>query len=903
MKTKTSVCLCVLGLMAIRVHAVTISKANNTDNLDQPTSWVGGVVPGSSDTAQWDNVVTGPNATVLGSDLNWGTLRIADPGGDVTIGGANTLTLSGASVINIDLGAATRDLTFNCPLMPGSDNVWDVGAARVLTLNGALIGGSSLTKIGAGTLVLNGNNSGYAGLITVTNGVVIAGHDNALGDSGATLTLLSTGASALYLNGGVNITKPLTINGAAVTGVTAKGNLRSLAGSNTWAGMISGNAAPRIGAEAGSTLVIAGGINLGTTTARTPTFVGPGHILVNSIVSNAGSGAGGLGRRLSTGTVTLTAANTYKGTTDLYDGVTVLDYDFNSENNILPDVSGLQLTGGTLELKGGSTIESVASTTVGVSGVGGASTLARSSGTSVIQLHAITRNTGATVNFGAVGIATTDTGNVNGILGGYATVAGSDWAMNSTGASDGPILAYTSYQTATDPSLWGATDNVSLSGNPASAVATMTINSLRVAGAATVQIASGNTLTLASGGLLVTGTGAVTIAPQSGSATLVGRPSGDLVVHQYSSSDLTISATIANNGGATALAKSGPGRLVLTGANTYTGVTYVNQGILSISANNNLGDEAAGTGITFAGGTLQATATFALESGGGVKRNIGMGETARSTIEVTGANTLTIPGVISGRGWLTKTGTGTLVLTGANTYVGDTTVNAGALLVNGSLASGTFLTVASGGTLGGTGTVGSSVTVQPGGTLSPGTSIGTLSVGGNLVLAGSVRVEINKSVSPSNDLVNVTGSIRHTGGGTLIVTNLGPVLAPGDTFQVFNKPVVNGESLTISGGGATWTNRLALDGSIGVLSVSGGPPVAPATNLTIAVSGPSSRTLGAQGAASSPYYVYASTNVTLPMSAWWLIGVTNSDVGGLIQFVDTGATNAQRFYRLGQPAP
>jgi hypothetical protein len=31
--------------------------------------------------------------------------------------------------------------------------------------------------------------------------------------------------------------------------------------------------------------------------------------------------------------------------------------------------------------------------------------------------------------------------------------------------------------------------------------------------------------------------------------------------------------------------------------------------------------------------------------------------------------------------------------------------------------------------------------------------------------------------------------------------------------------------------------------------------------------------------------------------------VTNSDAGGLIQFVDPAATNAQRFYRFGQPVP
>ena len=62
-------------------------------------------------------------------------------------------------------------------------------------------------------------------------------------------------------------------------------------------------------------------------------------------------------------------------------------------------------------------------------------------------------------------------------------------------------------------------------------------------------------------------------------------------------------------------------------------------------------------------------------------------------------------------------GPGTQVLAGSNTYTGPTTINQGKLLVNGSLASA--VTVASGGTLGGTGSL-SSVTVSAGGQLSPG---------------------------------------------------------------------------------------------------------------------------------------------------------------------------------------
>ena len=120
-----------------------------------------------------------------------------------------------------------------------------------------------------------------------------------------------------------------------------------------------------------------------------------------------------------------------------------------------------------------------------------------------------------------------------------------------------------------------------------------------------------------------------------------------------------------------------------------------------------------------------------------------------------------------------------------------------------------------------------------------------------------------------------------------------------DSFKVFNKAVSAGQTIAVAGGGATWTNKLAVDGSIAVLTAA--PPAVPATNLTIQAVGPTSVGLGGMGAASSAYSVYASTNVALPMSSWWKIGTANSSGGGAIQYLDSQATNSQRFYRFGQP--
>src|SRR4029079_2360641 len=95
---------------------------------------------------------------------------------------------------------------------------------------------------------------------------------------------------------------------------------------------------------------------------------------------------------------------------------------------------------------------------------------------------------------------------------------------------------------------------------------------------------------------------------------------------------------------------------------------------------------------------------------------------------------------------LTKSGAGTLTLAAANTYTNTTSVNGGALLVNGSTAASPVV-VAATGTLGGNGSINGVVTVQSGATLAPGASIGKLTVNNSITLqAGSVtRMEISKT--------------------------------------------------------------------------------------------------------------------------------------------------------------
>jgi autotransporter-associated beta strand protein len=213
---------------------------------------------------------------------------------------------------------------------------------------------------------------------------------------------------------------------------------------------------------------------------------------------------------------------------------------------------------------------------------------------------------------------------------------------------------------------------------------------------------------------------------------------------------------------------------------------------------------------------------------------------ASNAILSSASTVLDLDGPVVGTGGVTF---GTVTLAGTNTYTGATTIASGTLtLASGALLTGSVSltletncvldvsaispwTLGANQTLGGIGSVNGSVTAN--GTLAPGDGTGTLTVNGNLTLNGNVLVEVNKLLAQSNDLVSVSGSLNNTGSGTLLVTNLGPALAVGDTFTLFSQPVTGGGTMSVLGGGANWPNNLAVDGSISVLSIIPAGPTHP----------------------------------------------------------------------------
>ncbi len=201
---------------------------------------------------------------------------------------------------------------------------------------------------------------------------------------------------------------------------------------------------------------------------------------------------------------------------------------------------------------------------------------------------------------------------------------------------------------------------------------------LQGAGGLTKQ--GGGTLTLSgtntySGGTTISG-GTLQIGNGGTTGSIVGdiTNNGSLVFNRSDAS--TFTDIISGTG---SLTKQGTGTLTLSGSNTYSGGTTISDGVLQLSADNQLG---SGT-LTLDGGTLRNT-SFYTETNATI---LNTGTT--STIDA--ANTLAYTGVISGDGNLIKTGTGDLALMGNNTYTGTTTISAGLLQIGAGATSGAII--------------------------------------------------------------------------------------------------------------------------------------------------------------------------------------------------------------------
>ena len=727
-------------------------------------------------------------------------------GFNITATGASTLTLSaaGTGVTN----DSSSEQTLNVPVILGAAQTFNAASANLVFSNtvnnagnllrtlgansvvfaGAVSGGGGLVVAGTGTTLLAANNS-YTGITTVSNGVLQVGNGGTAGTLGTSNTVNNAGlvfnrTDASSYGGAVSGTGGLTNIGAGTL---------TLSGASTYAGdttissgSIKGGAASVLPSGAGK-----GNLVLNPASGTATFDLGGFNQSVNGLTSS-GAGTSVMDNTASSSTNTLTVGN--NNTTSTYNGI--ITNSVGVLNLAKAGTGTLTLTGplansGNVDIAGTSgSIELNRNTTYTLAQTfSGTVTLKIDVGTVDITSPSFT----PTLDLGA---NTAGTSIVNWT--GTGVVDGFD--MNNKGTTTFPTL-----------NIMGG-GSITVSNANASAIVwpSWYVDAVWIAGKgnATLNLTNGGILTLAKNKRFMVG-----ISKYGGSGAKVAtidiftnsvfEAQGSPAPGASSTNDFWLGyaeSQVAAGGSLFATTST----LRLDGGKLKTSRTvksFIDSGVLVPTAT-----------LVFNGGTLQANA---YDNTNWIDASI-----TTVTNDLGGANldtagqTMTISHPIIGAGGLTKTGLGTLYLNGTNTYTGVTTVSQGAL--------------------GGTGNLASAVTVQASAMLSPGASIGTLTISNDLALAGNLFIEVNKTLVQSNDYVVVTGGLTNSGTGTVTVTNLDvTALVVGDKFTLFSHPLVNGNMLTIVGGGVTWQNNLAVDGSIQVIPTSTTSSNAYLTGLTL----------------------------------------------------------------------
>ena len=435
--------------------------------------------------------------------IAWNSAKTANFGG-ATAGTVTVSTVSAANGLNFTTDGYT--LTGGAIALMGADltiNKITVASAMTATINSVLSGSADLAKAGGGTLVLGGANT-FTGLLTVSAGTLGYGASNVIAD-----------ATSVKVDGG-------TLDVGAFSD--------TVAGVHLTTGAISGTS----------------GVLTSTTAFD----------LQNGTVSAILDGSAGL-VKTTAGTVTLSAANTYTGLTEVQAGTLAL-----GANDVLADASTVAVSS-TLE------VGAFHDTVAGVQLTGGM--IAGTTGVLTSTTAFDVRSGSAAVSLaGSVGLVKTTAGTV--------TLTAANAYTGTTAIQEGVLQ------------LKGGNDRLA----PASVVVlgeVGTSGKLVLGDAAT---ASNQTLT----GLTATGLG--------GSVVNGGTAISTLTLNIAAGTN-TFSGTL---GGGTAnennlkLAKAGAGALDLSGTNPYTGGTAISGGVVKA-----LADTALGVGgVTISNGTLNVAA-------------------------------------------------------------------------------------------------------------------------------------------------------------------------------------------------------------------------------------------------------------------------------------------------------
>lgn len=640
--------------------------------------------------------LSGANTYLLGTIVSAGTLIAANNSAlgstaeNTIVGAGATLGLQGG----ITIGEA---LTLNGSGVGGNGALRNISGTNVVTGNISLASAASIAS-DAGILQVNGTVDNFGNLLTSAGSGgtafvgVISGSGGFTKDGSGQTDLNGTNTyqgtttvnnGALILNGGSAIldTGRVVVNGGAF-GIFNDETIGSLAGTG---GFVSSSAG------SGTNRLTVGGNDQSTSYA-------------GDLRNNGANGLFALGK-IGTGTLTLTANNSFSGGTTISGGTLQIGNGgttgtigsgaivnnaalvFNRSNNLTVSnvISGSgSLTkegAGNLTLSGANSYSGLTTVNAGTLTVTNAEALGTGAGGTVVasgaSLHllgaidftteAVTINGFGAFNSGALRSSVGSNG-----FSATAVTLGSDARINSDFE-----LSLNSVIGGGNALTLGGTGRLFINNNMSGVTSLTTdgtgIKFVRAGGPTGATTVTNGVLVVDMGGSL-SDTALVTVeAPgiiRFGASDTIGGLTGT-GVFEILSGELTTGANNASTtfagvlGGSGGLIKTGTGIFTLSGLNFHSGTT------------------------TISGGTLQI-------GNGGTGGELGSGNVVNNTALVFNrSNNFTVSNVISGSGSLTKQGAGTLTLSGASSYTGLTTVSQGTLLVSNVAGLGT----AAGGTL------------------------------------------------------------------------------------------------------------------------------------------------------------------------------------------------------------
>jgi autotransporter-associated beta strand protein len=767
---------------------------------------------------------------------------------NTTIGeGTQTLSFDGGTPLIINtLSLSTGQTIFNAPIAFTSTLQVDHNDVNALSFNQSLTGSGATTglTINRGTpssIVVLGAANSYTGTTSFTNSLnnqnyllVRLNDANAIpggiGATGGTSDLLLTGSVIIGLSAsdfnrsvGTGPTQFRLANNSANVGWAAFGQDRAVkvtTGTGTPDQLIWGSSGINLGtlvlghSLADKTLDMQNSLVLttGTGSVSRTIRIANGAAAVDAIISGPiinTQGTANLtltGSSLGDGTVNLTAANTYNGTTTYSSGVTV-----RLEN-------AAALPGGNLTLAGN-----------GVLGLGvGNDSFTRSLGTGPNQIQ-LTNGGGfaafggnKTVNLGGTG-ATVTWGAGNFLQSASSLTLGDTNSDSTLDFQNGIDLSTAgNNRTILTPNGTATVDG------KVSGVITGGGN-LRKNNPGTLELSNANTYTGTT--LINAGTLLLTNATSIPGGIAGGNTGGIVFTNDVENPVPTLGL---GQGDFTSELNSagGAGQINLNGSTSGT----TTAGFAAYGANRIVNFKTVAGSVTQqivwgTGGFVTGVLGFSdgdADAMVDLQNPIDLNGAARRVKVANGDANIdgTLSGVISGTAAsFEKDGSGTLALTAANTYDGGTTVIGGRLLVNNTSGSGTGsgpVNVNSG-TLGGTGIIQPSgtagVTIASGATLSPGESIGTLTLNGStttstmltLAAGATIFAELNIGQSDQAALINgATGDIAFNNN----VINFSDAtlggLAPG-AYALFTADVADAYSGLVTGsGGGPITSGLSI---------------------------------------------------------------------------------------------